>query len=477
MNTPLSESGPTSIAARRLTPPPQPREKTPWLIGFFCLLVPALPAISVFPGPLRSNGSPARIVAILFFALALLGFVLVSRSGETRTVNPGAVLIGVYFLIQLLVYGVGIMHSGNAVLEASKTRAVLSLVANVGIVLYILKTVKTARQRSIVLGVLVTGLTFACVVGLLQSLTAIDLRFLFQPPGFVLNTEAAGLAGRNGALRVVGTSDHAIEFSVLAAAAVPLALHLARYAVKPLHRQLSTVACLIALIAVPAAVSRSGVTSLVAALLVYMFAMSLRQLGYAVLIGLGVLAGYRAAFSSSWNALWATIVNSEEDVSITSRVGDYAAVSKTFHEHPWFGLGLGGSPPTEYRFLDNEWLQSTVQGGALGLAAMVLLTVSGIAGIVAGLRCARSPRERDQVYAIGAAFVGVLASSTAFDLFSFQQAAFMYFILFGLLWSTYYPSGLRRRPSSHRNRFTTPLPASNAVCINDDSVSTSSRSV
>ena len=239
-------------------------------------------------GPLKSNGSPAKVIAVLFFGLALLGFILVRRTASTRTVRPGVVIILLYFLLQLAVYGVGLTHLGSALVEANKTRALINLVANVGVALYIITRVRTTRQRNIVLGCLATGLTFACLVGLLQSLTNIDLRFFFQPPGFVINTEYLEIDERWGAKRVVGTSTHAIEFSVLAAVTVPLTIYFARNAAKRQVRLAAVLACGLALVAMPAAVSRTGVIALVAALLVYMWNFKVRQL----VLGVGRRVGH-----------------------------------------------------------------------------------------------------------------------------------------------------------------------------------------
>ena len=38
---------------------------------------------------------------------------------------------------------------------------------------------------------------------------------------------------------------------------------------------------------------------------------------------------------------------------------------------------------------------------------------------------------------MGAMFIGIFASSFTFDLFYYQQATLLLFILFGLLWSTF----------------------------------------
>src|ERR1700716_3756215 len=80
---------------------PKARERTPWLLGFLCLLIPILPTYLVAPGPLKSNGSPARIIAFTLFGLAILGFVFIPRTAGTRALRPGVVLILAYCLIVL----------------------------------------------------------------------------------------------------------------------------------------------------------------------------------------------------------------------------------------------------------------------------------------------------------------------------------------------------------------------------------------
>ena len=211
--------------------------------------------------------------------------------------------------------------------------------------------VETVRQRSVVLGFLAIGLTFNCVVGLLQTSTPIDLHLLFQPPGFVDNQVdlgrgfAAAFTERFGAKRAVGTSGHPIEFAVLAAITVPLCIHFARYGITSKVRLLAAFAAVVALLAMATGISRSGVIALAVAFLLYMWTFKVRELGVAV--GAAVVAlllGFAAAPRGA-QALWKTITNSAEDGSVLERVDDYAKVSQTFRDHPWFGLGLGRSRP------------------------------------------------------------------------------------------------------------------------------------
>ena len=343
----------------------EPRERTPWLLAFLCLLIGFLPSNSVIAGPLKSNGSPGLIIAIILFVLSLLGFCLVRRTGDRRTLRPGLVLILLYFLLNLAVAGVGFSHLDSAAVEANKIRTIIWLVATVGLALYAMTRVETTRQRTIVLGFLATGLTFACFVAVLQNSLKLDLSLLFQPPGFVVNTgdQGRGVGGgigevRFGSLRAAGTALHPIELSVMAAVAVPLTIHFARYATNRQVRWLAWLACGVALFALPAAVSRSGVLALAAALLVYMWAFNVRQIASAIATAAAVLLVQFAIFPNNLQALWQTIVNSRDDPSITDRTNDFIKVSQTFHEFPVFGIGLGGALPSEYGFLDNQWLHA-----------------------------------------------------------------------------------------------------------------------
>jgi O-antigen ligase len=329
------------------------------------------------------------------------------------------------------------MHADSALVQGNRTRALINLVANVGVALYILSRVRTTRQRNIVLGCLGIGLAFACLVGLLQSLTDIDLRFFFQPEGFVANTDELEMGERWGATRVMGTSQHAIEFSLLAAITVPLAIYFARNATKWPVRLAAMLTCGVALAAMPAAISRTGLIALAAAVLVYMWSFKLRHLVVGVVVGGLALGAYILTFPNITNALYNTIVNSEQDPSVLSRTADYALVSTSFHAHPIFGLGLGGTPPAQFGYLDNEWLQAVVQGGIVGITAMIVLAGGALFGIAAALRVATTQSERNQAYTLGSMIVASLVCTYTFDLFNFQQAVRIFFIVFALLWCNF----------------------------------------
>lgn len=412
-----------------------PEAQTPLLLRVFCFLLPALPTYLVLPGALKGNGAPARMIALIMFGLVLLTFVMIRRSEPRQRINPGAAILVIYFALWLATYGVGLLNNDDFSTSTNRTRALVGLTAHVGVALYIIARVQTARQRDTLLGWLAAGLAYACLVGVVQGLTSIELQYVLQPPGFVVNRENIVFFERLGLKRVTGTSQHPIEFSVLAAVTIPLTLYLARNAATRRARRLAGLACALAVLAMPAAISRSGVTSLIAAMLVYMFAFRVRPILIALISGALAITAYTMAFPQIANALWSTITGSAEDASVESRLQDYTRVADLLRERPYFGLGLGGSVPAKFGYLDNEWMQSLVQGGLTGLTAMTIFSGGAIFGVAAALRRARSRREREQAYMLGAMAAGFLASSYTFDLFGFEQAAVLFFMVFGFLWS------------------------------------------
>ena len=431
MTTVHSERRSTADPADPPTTDPPP----PWLLRLLCLVIPILPVYVVLPGALKGNGAPSRMIAFVMFGLVVLGFLTTRRSTKGRSVNPGVVVLLGYLALWLIVAGVGLTAYDDIQIASNRTRALLALIGHVAVGLYVMVSVRSAAQRDVLLGWLAVGLSFACLVGVLQGVSSIDLRYVFQPPGFILNTEDLALSERMGVTRVRSTSQHAIEFSVLAAINIPLTLYFARNAARRGVRWLAGIACVVAALALPASVSRSGIISLLVALLIYVFAFKVRAIAMSTIAIAVAVGSYAVAFPHVADALWLTFTGSAEDESVSGRLEDYAKVSDTLSQHPIFGLGLGGAPPSVFGYLDNEWLQAIVQGGVIGLTALTAVMVGALFGMSAALRGVRSPRQREQAYLLAAMTVAIVASSFTFDLFSFEQAALVFFILFGLLWS------------------------------------------
>src|SRR5690242_7772870 len=123
MNTTPLVGEASSLDGTDTSPSCEKRERTPWLLAFLCLLIPMLPSYSVLAGPLKSNGSPAKLIAVLLFCLLLLGFAVRRRTTGYVTLRTGVVLIGLYLILILTIEGVGLSHLDNGTVEAGKIRA------------------------------------------------------------------------------------------------------------------------------------------------------------------------------------------------------------------------------------------------------------------------------------------------------------------------------------------------------------------
>jgi O-antigen ligase len=360
-------------------------------------------------------------------------------------VNPAFVVLIGYFLIELLLFGIGSTRLGSPLTESNRARFFLPAFALFGVALYTATRVTTARARTILLGCIALGLTLNAAIGVLQIAADVNLRFFLKAPGFVLldartaNGGAldADMSERFGVQRAVGASGHAIEYSVLSAVAIILNLHFARFAENPRVRVAAAVGTLVAAGGVVVGVSRSGLVALSVALLFYVLTLNLRQLATGLFAAAATVGAAAFLLPGSATALLKTVTNSSEDDSVLVRIAAFAKVSDIFHQYPIFGLGPNSTSNMETGHFDNEWLQVLAQGGIVGTINMIALCLCAIFGIAAALRSATNLRERDQAFAMGAMMVGILSSTWTYDMFAYQQVTYIFFVLFALQWCTF----------------------------------------
>lgn len=410
----------------------------PYLLITFAFLVAAIPGEAVIPGPLRGNGSPPRLIALVMAALVLLSLIPIYRARQSRSSRTGWVGLGVialYLASRLIVFALG-DHDAFVAPDvlAAQTRFVLSAVVAFGVAVYTMAQVRDSRSRDAVLIALLVGISVSVVVGLIQGVIGVDYRDFLVPPGFERLTEK-GLAVREGYTRVIGTSAHPIEFAVTVSATLPLAAHYARYGTVRSIRVFATVLTVLLLVAVPASVSRTAIVTLVAAGLVYLIAQPVRLL----LAGTSVLALvvgiYYVIAPDLFEAVMNLFTGANQDPSVEGRTDDYTYVGDLFRAKPWFGYGPASTLPQYTRYLDNQWLQELLIGGVLGVAMLTAMIIGGAVGLTAWKRTASDAAERDLVFAVAAGFVALVVSTTVFDMFAFQQAYLMFFLFFGIAWT------------------------------------------
>lgn len=401
--------------------------KTLPLAAATVLLLFLLPSSIVVAGPLRSNGSPVRLLGFLGLVL-VIGSVLARRNGPR---GVGAALLASWGAAAVFSYGVAQARPLSEIERDGSLRALLFTLAAVGASLYLLWAVRTRHALNIVAGLLVAGATTSALLGLYQFYQPLDVAALLRPPGFVLNTELQ-TGDRSLFVRVLGTSAHPIEFGVLLGALTPLAWHFASHAGSQRARRASAAASIVMLAAIPMAVSRSGLLTAVVAALVYSAVWSWRQRANALILAvIGVLA-FRTVVPGLLGTLRSLFLNAEDDPSVTGRTDDYAFVYRLIGEDTLLGLGLGTFRPDAYIYLDNQWLLSLLEGGVVGLIALAALFLGGATLARGAYHRAPDMSTRSLAQALAAGLLSLGVSGLTFDLLSFQQVALLTFLLVGL---------------------------------------------
>lgn len=416
---------------------PESKGRTPWLMCTYCLLLTVIPANLASPLFLNSISTPARLLAGLFIFLAILSFLHTKDVSDNVQLNPGILVLCFYLSLLLIVWGLGLLATGSQAQEFFKKSAISIAIVGVGIGIYAVIRLTTARDRSVVLGCLLAGITYSAFVGILQHTAKINLADMTSVPGFpVIPGSAQKEAIRYGSIRAYGTFLQPLPFGTLCAASVPLAIHFARYASRRWVRALSGLAALTLLAAVPTSIARSSLIVLAVAMGFYAATLPFRRIATALIALAFTYVLIAITSPSTLQALSDTIVNSSDDPSLLIRLDQLDAMAATFREHPLSGIGLGAVTAVDFGPVDSYLALSAAEGGILWIAAFATLSLGGIFGIAATGRRSPTTASRDQNLAVGAMFLGLLASTPSFASLSYDPIYSIFFLLFGILWSS-----------------------------------------
>jgi hypothetical protein len=397
-----------------------------------------LPQDYVLVGPLRSVGNPAQLVGMLALAFwgagRILGLIRATQKHPIRWVFL------LYAIAALAAFAAGMTASTLTVAESTgSARALFPVAAALGIGLLAVDglasrdPVMTILQRLVLVG----GL--AALIGILEfAVNGFNYRDAMHLPGLTTTTELIDDT-RSGFDRIHGAASHPIEYAVVLGALAPLALHFATYAESRTKRRLSGLAFLLICVVIPMPVARSGVLAVAVGLAVYAVQLSSRAKLNLAVLGVIAAAIYRAMVPGLLGTLRSLILVGEEDPSIAGRTEDYAKIPGLTAGFEAFGRGLGTFQPTEYFYIDNQYIGSLLEGGLLSLTTLVVIYIVGI-GVARGVRHrSGDPSMRGLGQALAASIAAFAISAATFDELSFRQAAFTLFLLLGCagaLWST-----------------------------------------
>ncbi len=406
-----------------------PVARDPLLVPYaFIVLSIAIPSRLLLE-PLGALGYPATIVAA--GAPVLYVFARLIPSQLADGFNPVRTLLLAFGLVALIGYAVGLTKVLSVVEATASIRALINYAGFAGLGLLVVDGIRDRRHLDRLLELIVLGASLLAIYGIVQFATGLSPDSYIRIPGLVLQEVDITLA-RSMFTRVQGTSLHPIEFGVILALVLPIALHYAMHGttVRPPSRW-RWIPVLLILIASPMSVSRSSVLGIIVGVgllaMTWTWRTRLKALGFAIVLALAM----RAAIPGLLGTLLGMFTWFEDDPSVEGRTQDYPKVLEFFHQDPWLGRGIGTFVPAEHFFLDNEYLGTLITTGLLGLVVLIALFLVVISVGRAVRRYSTDPATRSLGQALAAAALVSMVTWVTYDGLGFRVNAGHAFVLFG----------------------------------------------
>ncbi len=270
------------------------------LLAIWVVLLVAIPSALVV-GPLGSAGSPAQLVGLVAGGWWLAYQVQRSRARLTPS-EPTRTAMAVFAAAMIASYVAATSRPIEGIELSAADRGLLVILSLWGVTLLTTDGLVSRANLDSLLRLLVWLTAAAAAVGCLQFFTGATIVDRIDIPGLSANKDIIGSLDRNGFARVLGTSMHPIEFGMLLATVLPIALHYAaRDTDRSRWKRYTPVVLICA--ALPLTMSRSAVLGVAVLLIVLFPTWSKRQR----LLALGgVVVGTCVVYVAvpAWSARW-----------------------------------------------------------------------------------------------------------------------------------------------------------------------------
>jgi len=428
----LDDNGPPTDTFGVVPPNRRQRADGATLVCVFCGILFFLPSHLVVAAiPLAL--APSMLVGM---GLGLLWFCaqMVNTVGMAKGRSLVRTSLFCFALSQLATYGYatfGYLPSDE--LNATD-RSVITIMATAVVGIMVCDSVRGLGRIDKVVRIVVYGCTFVAAVGLIQFFVGIDPTHYMIVPGLREVNNVQTLLARSIFRRPSGTAGHPIEYGVVCSIAAPLAVHYAFRAVRFGRRSWPWWLCL-GTVAIGAMVSlsRSAILGLFAAGLVLLPTWSGKRRIQAILVTAGFTVVMRLFVPGLIGTLFSLFNNLSGDPSIQHRTEDYARADVQIALHPLLGRGFGTYLPQKYGPLDNQYLGTLVENGAVGLGALILVLLAGVYAAIRVRMATSDPVLRDLGQTLIACLSVIIVADATYDAFGFIMASGMCFLLVGLI--------------------------------------------
>ncbi len=404
-------------------------------LTLFVLLLFLLPSTLAVAGPLNAIGQPSTIVGWGAGVLWITGRLHVD-SGLNRQRNPARWVVLAFAVTIVLAFGVAYTRPLTGIEIQGTYRSSLKLAAYLGVGLFAMDSLRDRRDISKLLKVIIVGVTFSAIVGIIQFRTGFNYVEKVHLPGLnITNGTNQGRSSiRQGLHRVTGTSHHPIEYAVSLVTTLPFALHYSVHLPKSRGRTFMRIATAIIAVAVPTAISRTGTVGIVIVVCVVAADWSWRRRANLAAVAIVIFTGVAVAVPrllGTLRGLFDSILGRNSS-SINARTSDYDHVKPYLQGHWLLGRGQGTFQVSQYFTLDNQYLNTLLAGGLVGVTAVAAIYFTIIALGRGARRRGRDQVDRSLGQALAASGLGLAFSAATFDLFGFTQALGLTFLFLGV---------------------------------------------
>jgi polysaccharide biosynthesis protein PslJ len=390
------------------------------------------------PAALPFNLEPYRILVAAIVAVWLVALLVDPRVRLRRSGYDAPIIAFLLVALFSLVVNPGRLRQPGVSVEAIKT---LTFFLSFVLVFYVV--VSVVRSRAVV-DLLVKGMVGSGAV--VAAFAVIENRTgynIFDHLGFLPlltfhnpNLTVASL-DRGGGVRVYASAQHPIALAAVLVMLIPLGVYLARTN----HRYAWGGATAVMALGAAATVSRTAVLMLAIELIVLLIVRPregvrvLAAVPFALVLALIVapnsVKGLYDAFAPHGGLIQQQTQIVAGSPNASPRLADLGPSLHQFAHHPILGIGFGTRVlPTDY-ILDDQWLGSLLEIGAIGVFVLVWLFHRSLLRLGRVARSDASPRG-----ALCAAFAASVAAFGAgmltFDAFSFIQVTYVFFVVLAL---------------------------------------------
>jgi polysaccharide biosynthesis protein PslJ len=410
------------------------------LLSGMVILISLIPSRLIVPG-MTDLARPGLIVG---FAL-LCWWVLVRFTSHLVLTGPQPLRWAVLaFIVSVLVsYAAGFLRGLTSMEANAADRMVLFFCVFTGTILTAADGVPNWLRLRGVLKVLMGCAAAVALIALLQYELAIDVTQYMIFPGLESKGWTIGFELRGEGIRVASTTTHYIELAAYLALCLPFAIHFACFSRRRWRRRLA-IACA-ALIAggIAATISRTGILAIGLMVAVLFPVWSWRTRYNVGAVSFGLFAALAAASPGLANTLVRLYDSPSSNPAFTVRTARYPLVFHYVGQRPWLGRGTGTWVAPQYQILDNQWLDTLLTNGVLGVAVLAGLHITGITLAGLALRRSTSAEDRHLCAALISTQVIGLAVAGTFDSLSFSTYATVLALTLGLcgtVWRLTHPS-------------------------------------